>query len=143
MAERDGSQTRRSFVGKGAALVGVVPAVKAAAAPPRAALAQAGGPKTVTFPVAQQTALTRWPRYGAAEKKALHELIDTGKFYEELPKFEGEWQAYTKSPFVKAHMNGSSALTSMYFALDLEPGSEIMVPSYTFFAAVLAMRFSA
>jgi len=29
----------------------------------------------------------------------------------------------------------------MYFALDLEPGSEIMVPSYTFFATCLAMRF--
>jgi dTDP-4-amino-4,6-dideoxygalactose transaminase len=29
----------------------------------------------------------------------------------------------------------------MYFALDLPPGSEIMVPSYTFFATCLAMRF--
>jgi dTDP-4-amino-4,6-dideoxygalactose transaminase len=29
----------------------------------------------------------------------------------------------------------------MYFALDLEPGSEIMVPSYTFFSTCLAMRF--
>jgi dTDP-4-amino-4,6-dideoxygalactose transaminase len=38
-------------------------------------------------------------------------------------------------------MNCSSALTSMYFALDLEPGSEIMVPSYTFFSTCLAMRF--
>jgi perosamine synthetase len=42
---------------------------------------------------------------------------------------------------VKAHMNGSSALTSMYFALDLPPGRENMVPSYTFFATCLAMRF--
>jgi dTDP-4-amino-4,6-dideoxygalactose transaminase len=39
-------------------------------------------------------------------------------------------------------MNGSSALTSMYFALDLPAGSEVMVPSYTFFSACLAMRFS-
>ena len=38
-------------------------------------------------------------------------------------------------------MNGTSALTSMYFALDLPPGSEIMVPSYTFFATCLTMRF--
>jgi dTDP-4-amino-4,6-dideoxygalactose transaminase len=30
----------------------------------------------------------------------------------------------------------------MYFALDLPPGSEIMVPSYTFFATCLALRFS-
>ena len=29
----------------------------------------------------------------------------------------------------------------MYFALDLPAGSEIMVPSYTFFATCLAMRF--
>ncbi len=104
-------------------------------------LALHGGPKAVTFPAARATALSKWPRYGAAEKKALHDLIDSGKFYQELPLFEKEWQDYTKAPFVKAHMNGSSALTSMYFALDLPPGSEVMVPSYTFFSASLAMRF--
>ena len=127
----EAGETRRTFVEKGAALMGL------GATP----LALFGGPKTVTFPVAQQAALSRWPRYGAAEKQALHDMIDSGKFYDELPKFEKEWQAYTKSPFVKAHMNGSSALTSMFFALDLEPGSEILTPSYTFFAACLAMRF--
>jgi dTDP-4-amino-4,6-dideoxygalactose transaminase len=104
-------------------------------------LAITGGPKSVSFPSRQVTALSRWPRYGAEEKKALQEMIDSGKFYDELPLFEKEWQAYTKSPFVKAHMNCSSALTSMYFALDLVPGSEIMVPSYTFFSTCLAMRF--
>jgi perosamine synthetase len=104
-------------------------------------LALKGGPKAVTVAAARQGALSKWPRYGPAEKKALHELIDTGAFYPELNKFENEWQSYTKAPFVKAHMNGSSALTSMYFALDLPPGSEIMVPSYTFFATCLAMRF--
>ena len=95
----------------------------------------------VTFPNDKLDALTRWPRYGSEEKKALHALIDSNKFYDELPSFEKEWKEYTKAPFVKAHMNGSSALTSMYFALDLPPGSEIMVPSYTFFATCLAMRF--
>ena len=65
----------------------------------------------------------------------------TTTFYEELPAFEKEWQDYTEAPFVKNHINGTSALTSMYFALDLPPGSEIMVPSYTFFATCLAMRF--
>jgi dTDP-4-amino-4,6-dideoxygalactose transaminase len=142
MSKIESSETRRSFVGKSAGLVGLGATVKAAAAPARTPLALFGGPKSVTFPAAQQTALTRWPRYGASEKQALHDMIDSAKFYDELPKFEKDWQDYTKSPFVKAHMNGSSALTSMYFALDLEPGSEILVPSYTFFAAVLGMRFS-
>ena len=104
-------------------------------------LAVAGGAKTVTFPEDQHSALSRWPRYGEAEKKAISDLLDNNKFYEELPLFEKEWKDYTQSPFVKAHMNGSSALTSMYFALDLPPGSEVMVPSYTFFSACLALRF--
>ena len=129
--------TRRSFVkAGGAGLVGLSLAARA-----QETLAVAGGPKTVTVPASQISALSKWPRYGPAEKKVLHEMIDSGKFYEELPIFEKEWQAYTKSAFVKAHMNGSSALTSMYFALDLPAGSEIMVPSYTFFATCLAMRF--
>jgi len=43
-------------------------------------------------------------------------------------------------PCAKAHFNGTSALASMFFALDLPPGSEIMVPSYTFFATIVPMR---
>ncbi|MBI4659887.1 MAG: DegT/DnrJ/EryC1/StrS family aminotransferase [Verrucomicrobia bacterium] len=126
---------------------GTVAAAALAAARPGVAvdktesLASAGGSKCVTIPEAEHSALTRWPRYGAAEKQRLHELIDSNRFYDELPLFEKEWKEYTKSRFVKAHMNGSSALTSMYFALDLAPGSEIMVPSYTFFSTCLAMRF--
>ena len=127
--------SRRVFVAAGLA------AGSASGARLKETLALNGGPKAVTFPAAQASALFRWPRYGAAEKQALHDLIDSGKFYEELPLFEREWKEYTKSPFVKAHMNGSSALTSMYFALDLPPGSEIMVPSYTFYMTCLAMRF--
>jgi len=135
-------KTRRTFLQTGSmALLGLSVSARGNRAGVRESLAVSGGTKTVTFPDAKLDALTRWPRYGPAEKKALHELIDSNKFYEELPAFEKEWQAYTKSPFVKAHMNGSSALTSMYFALDLPPGSEIMVPSYTFFMTCLAMRF--
>ena len=130
-------QNRRAFVGKGAAIAaGAALALRA-----RPALAALGGAPAVTIPKETLQALTRWPRYGPAEKKALHDLIEENAFYSELPLFEKEWKSYTKSPYVKAHMNGSSALTSMYFALDLPPGSEIMVPSYTFFATCLAMRF--
>lgn len=134
---------RRNFLQAGGmALLGLaVP--EGLAAKPRAteSLALLGGSKAVNFPDDKLDALTRWPRYGQKEKDALHRLIDTDKFYEELALFEKEWQEYTQSPFVRAHMNGSSAITSMYFALDLEPGSEVMVPSYDFFSDCLAMRF--
>ncbi|MBI5820151.1 MAG: DegT/DnrJ/EryC1/StrS family aminotransferase [Verrucomicrobia bacterium] len=133
--------TRRSFIKTSGAVVAGLATTKLATTE---TLAAAGGAKTVTVSPQEITALTRWPRYGAAEKNRLHELIDNNQFYPELPLFEKEWQAYTKAPFVKAHMNGSSALTSMYFALSLDvpAGSEVMVPTYTFFSACLAMRFS-
>jgi perosamine synthetase len=134
--------TRRNFVQAGGAALAAIGAgvgtLKGGALEP---LALSGGSKSVTIPSARITAMTRWPRYGAAEKKVLYDVIDRNVYYDELPAFEKEWKDYTKSPFAKAHMNGSSALTSMYFALDLPPGSEIMVPSYTFFATCLAMRF--
>jgi dTDP-4-amino-4,6-dideoxygalactose transaminase len=129
--------TRRNFVRRSALLAGTAPLVFH----PRAALAALGGSPSVTIPKETISDLTRWPRYGAPEKQALHALIEENTFYNALPAFEKEWQEFTNAPFVKAHMNGSSALTSMYFALDLPPGSEIMVPSYTFFATCLAMRF--
>jgi dTDP-4-amino-4,6-dideoxygalactose transaminase len=136
---KDAAKTRRGFVQAGGATLATLSLGSSTL--PAATLAMDGGPKTVDFPVARQTALSRWPRYGAKEKQVLHELIDSNRFYEELPAFEAEWKQYTGSPFVKAHMNCSSALTSMYFALDLPAGSEIMVPSYTFFSTCLAMRF--
>lgn len=140
MPKQNSTNSRRTFVQAGGAAL----TAAALAAPSKAAvesLALTGGEKSVLVPESRQLALSRWPRYGAKEKQALHDLIDNNKFYEELPAFEKEWQQYTRAPFVKAHMNASSALTSMYFALDLPPGSEIMVPSYTFFSTCLAMRF--
>ena len=141
--EGKSSEGRRNFLQAGGmALLGLA-MPETLAAQPRAAesLALLGGPKTVNFPADKLEALTRWPRYGQTEKDALHRLIDTNKFYEELPLFEKEWQEYTGIPFLRAHINGSAAITSMFFAIDLEPGSEIMVPSYDFLTDCLAMRF--
>ena len=140
---KDASQyNRRSFLKTGTvAVAGLTVADYGFARAKTETLAMSGGEKTITFPKDQFAALTKWPRYGDAEKQALCGLLDNNKFYDELPAFEQEWKDYTKAPFVKNHINGTSALTSMYFALDLPPGSEIMVPSYTFFATCLAMRF--
>ncbi len=133
--------TRRSFVRAGAAALAGAGLSRPLGARATESLAVSGGAKSVTFPAGPHAAITKWPRYGPSDKKALHEMIDSGRFYEELPVLEKEWREYLAVPHAKAHMNGSSALTSMYFALDLPPGSEIMVPSYTFFATCLAMRF--
>ncbi|MBP9003597.1 MAG: DegT/DnrJ/EryC1/StrS family aminotransferase [Candidatus Hydrogenedentes bacterium] len=99
-------------------------------------LALFGGPKSVTHP---HDDATRWPRYGKEEEEAILELIRHPS-YDPNAALEADWRNFLGVPYAKAHFNGTSALTSMFFALNLPPGSEIMVPSYTFFATILPMR---
>jgi perosamine synthetase len=139
MTEKD--TTRRSFVRAGAAAIAGAGVSTGALARPAETLALDGGPKAVTTPAARQTELSRWPRYSAEEKKALVDMLDSNKFYEEIPLLENELKDYFKAPYVKAHCNCTSTLMSMFFALDLPPGSEIMAPSYTAWATTAPMHF--
>jgi dTDP-4-amino-4,6-dideoxygalactose transaminase len=99
-------------------------------------LAINGGPKAVTASAANAT---RWPLYGADEEKAVLALVRNPN-YGPLEQLEKDWKQYYQVPYVKAYCNGTSALATMFFALGLPPGSEIMVPSYTFFATIVPMR---
>ena len=105
----------------------------------------AGGSPAVTFPAEERAAIFKWPPYGDAEKAALTAAIESNSsgIYHYNAQLEEKWKQYNAVPFCKSHMNGTSALTAMFFALtrDLSPGTEIMVPSYTFFGAILPMRF--
>ncbi len=102
-------------------------------------LALNGGAKAVTWPDAKHREAHRWPLYGPEAEKAVVELVRRHT-YEPITLLEKEWKQYTGCPYVKAHCNGTSALASMFFALDLPPGSEILVPTYTFFATIVPMR---
>ncbi|MFN0165216.1 MAG: DegT/DnrJ/EryC1/StrS family aminotransferase [Bryobacteraceae bacterium] len=128
--------TRRSFV-SGAA--GITTASAAARKPE--ILAVNGGPKAVTLPADRHSALTKWPRYGHDEKQAVMDLMESNRYYQEIPLLEQDEKKYLGVPYVKAHCNGTSALMSMFFALDLPPGSEVLVPSYTASATIVPMRF--
>ncbi|HOE12903.1 MAG TPA: DegT/DnrJ/EryC1/StrS family aminotransferase [bacterium] len=147
MRELSEKRSRRTFLkSSGVAAAGLALGGytgKAIAQSANETLALNGGPKAVTFPSDRLSAATKWPRFGDVEKQAVWEIMDrsVGDVYNDLPVLEKEWCEYNKVPFAKAHCNGSSTLTSMFFALDLPPGSEIMVPSYTFFATILPMRF--
>jgi dTDP-4-amino-4,6-dideoxygalactose transaminase len=134
--------TRRSFVQGGTAAIAGAGAVARAASPsPTETLALDGGAKAVTVPASRQVELTKWPRYGEEERNAVLELLGSNKFYQEIPLLESELKEYLKVPYVKAHCNGTSALMSMFFALDLPGGSEILAPSYTAWATTAPMHF--
>ena len=100
-------------------------------------LAVKGGTPVIPEP---DTDAWRWPRYGEEEEQAVLQLLRSPG-YSDNEALEKEWSAYLGVPYSKSYCNGTSALLSMFFALNLPPGSEIMVPSYTFFATIVPMRF--
>src|SRR5262245_15833407 len=93
-------------------------------------LALHGGPKAVAI---GGTGAWRWPRYGQAEEEAVLALVRRPS-YDSIAALEKDWKDRFDARHVRAYCSGTGALTAMFFALDLPPGSEIMVPSYTFFA---------
>lgn len=99
-------------------------------------LALNGGAKAVTAPHADAA---KWPLYGKEEEDAVLKLL-RNPGYGPNAELEKAWQDYFQVPYVKSYCNGTSALASMFFGLNLPPGSEIMVPSYTFFATIVPMR---
>lgn len=122
-------QTRRSFLAAGAAGLAA-----------RETLAHDGGTPAVTMPAARQAELTRWPRYGEEEKRALVEMLDSQRFYQEIPILEEDLKRHLGVPYAKAHMNGTSSLISAFFAIDLPRGSEVMAPSYTAWATTAPLH---
>jgi perosamine synthetase len=133
--------TRRSFLkSTGVAAAGLSVAAASSAQAGKTSnvetLALNGGPKTVTV---DPTGSARWPLYGKEEEAAMVELVRNPS-YAPVDALENDWCKHFGVPYCKSHCNGTGALTSMYFALNLPPGSEIMVPSYTFFATIVPMR---
>ncbi len=83
---------------------------------------------------------TKWPIYTEEEIQAVSDLLRNPS-YAPIAEFEEAWKKYFDCPYAKAHCNGTSALTSILFALDLPPGSEILVPDYSTWFPVVPMRF--
>ena len=136
--------TRRDFL-KTAGALGAGMVAATAVSPARAAesaprkvetLAVNGGPKAITAPAADAT---KWPIYGDEEIDLVSKLL-RNPGYGPIAEFEDAWKAHFGSPFAKAHCNGTSALTSMLFALDLPEGSEIIVSDYSTWFPVVPMR---
>ena len=137
MQSRANRDTRRTFLRKSTGALAAGACLTRTSSARGEALALHGGPKAVTASFGDAT---RWPRYGTEEEEALLELVRNPS-YGPIEALENEWKEYFHLPYCKAHYNGTSAITAMFFALDLPPGSEIMVPCSTFWATIMPMRF--
>src|SRR5215467_6651099 len=54
-------------------------------------------------------------------------------------QLERDYCDFTGRRCALAHCNGTAALLAAFFALELQPGDEVLVPSATFWASVVPM----
>lgn len=129
--------SRRAFLASSGALAAGTYLAHPSIAGAAETLAINGGKKAVT---ASAAGATSWPLYGDEERKAVDAVVSSPG-YGEIAAFEKDWKEHFKPPYCKSHMNGTSALTSGLFGLNLPAGSEILVPSLDPWFGILPMRF--
>ena len=97
-----------------------------------------GGPRAVTM---DATEANRWPVISQEEEAAVLRVLRDGdlSFHRETRDLEEDYRGYFGMRHTLAHCNGTAALLAAFFALNLEPGDEVLVPSATFWASVLPM----
>ncbi|MBU8861758.1 MULTISPECIES: DegT/DnrJ/EryC1/StrS family aminotransferase [unclassified Micromonospora] len=96
-----------------------------------------GQPSTVSeFP--------EWPRYGDEERTGLIRALEQGQWWRmggsEVDSFEREFGDYHGSPHALAVTNGTHALEVALEVLGVGPGTEVIVPAFTFISSSLAAQ---
>ncbi|MCX4820766.1 DegT/DnrJ/EryC1/StrS family aminotransferase [Streptomyces sp. NBC_01142] len=100
-------------------------------------LAMFGGSRTVGKQDVSK-ALVGWPVVTDQEQDALRGVLDRGLFTSndagrgEVSALQQEWAQYVGTQYCAAVANGTAALELSLAALDIEPGSEVLVPALTF-----------
>ncbi len=97
-----------------------------------------GGPPAVTI---NGRDANRWPIITAQDEAAVLAVLRDGDLstHPVTRQLEDDYRRYFTVRHALAHCNGTAALLAAFFALDLEPGSEVLVPSATFWASVVPM----
>ncbi|MGQ5523629.1 DegT/DnrJ/EryC1/StrS family aminotransferase [Chitinimonas sp. PSY-7] len=97
-----------------------------------------GGSPAVTL---DQNAANRWPVLTDEDEKAVIEVLRDGEIstHPVIRELEKDYQQFSGMPYALAHCNGTSALMAAFWAINLKPGDEVLVPSATFWASVLPM----
>ncbi|RLK24950.1 3-amino-5-hydroxybenzoate synthase [Micromonospora sp. M71_S20] len=96
-----------------------------------------GQPSTVSeFP--------EWPQFGDEERAGLIRALEQGQWWRmggsEVDSFEREFGDYHGTPHALAVTNGTHALEVALEVLGVGPGTEVIVPAFTFISSSLAAQ---
>lgn len=97
-----------------------------------------GGPKAVTV---DQEKANRYPIITQDDEAAVLDVLRSGQLssHPVTRELENDYCEMFGVRHALAHCNGTAALLAAFFALDLRPGDEIIVPSATFWASAVPM----
>lgn len=97
-----------------------------------------GGPRAVTLDASHAV---RWPIVTEEDEAAVLEVLRSGELslHPVTRQLEADYRAFAGVRHALAHCNGTAALLAAFFAIDLQPGDEVLVPSATFWASVVPM----
>ncbi|WP_419163004.1 DegT/DnrJ/EryC1/StrS family aminotransferase [Candidatus Palauibacter sp.] len=100
-------------------------------------LAIEGGPPVRTAP------WPSWPRWGAAERRALLEVLESGRWGRggrAVPELEERFAALHGARYAVACCNGTVAIQLGLIAAGVRPGDEVITSPYSFVATAHAAR---
>ena len=106
-------------------------------------LAIEGGDKSVQSSENEFVEQTKWPRIGSDELHAISKLFEDANIstHQIIRELEVAYCKNFNRKYALAHSNGTTALMASFWALDLNPGDKILVPTATFWASVLPMMW--
>lgn len=84
-----------------------------------------------------------WPRSGAAERRALNEVLESGRWGlggDAVPELEARFAALHGARYAVACCNGTLALQAALVAAGVQPGDEVVTSPYSFVATAHAIR---
>ncbi|MCX4399832.1 DegT/DnrJ/EryC1/StrS family aminotransferase (plasmid) [Streptomyces sp. NBC_00053] len=93
-------------------------------------------PQTFEFPA--------WPQFGDTERTGLQRALEQGQWWRmggsEVDTFEREFAEYHGAPYALAVTNGTHALELALQVLGVGPGTEVIVPAFTFISSSQAAQ---
>ena len=106
-------------------------------------LALQGGKKAVKSGKNRFDEQTRWPQVGRDEINAINKIFKDANIstHPVIQDLEKAYCGRIGANYALAHNSGTSALMAAFWALDLKPGDQILVPTATFWASALPMMW--